>query len=216
MRAGTGPRWRSPCCSPSVRACGSAATPRSCRSRCAMCSWTRPRRCRRRRPISSRTATIAGSAEAAARRLAAGHGPLAAQPLLTLTSRPRRTGSSGSPPAASSPGVGMTVVERQRSLLVAGVFEDSPAEQGIRPGDSLICQWTESRSPGSRATCPRADQGAGDLRAAHRAQAWRRPPPASAQERIGYPPRTPPCDARAGGGSACWSCPPSAAAPTPS
>ena len=74
--------------------------------------------------------TIAGSARAAARRLAAGHGPLAAA--ASHTSRPRRTGSSGSPPAASSPGVGMTVVERQR-LLVAGVFEDSPAEQkGIR------------------------------------------------------------------------------------
>lgn len=35
-------------------------------------------------------------------------------------------------------GVGMTVVERPRGLLVAGVFEDSPAEQeGIRPGDLI-------------------------------------------------------------------------------
>jgi carboxyl-terminal processing protease len=36
-------------------------------------------------------------------------------------------------------GVGMTVVERPRGLLVAGVFEDSPAEQArIRPGDLII------------------------------------------------------------------------------
>lgn len=36
-------------------------------------------------------------------------------------------------------GVGMTVVERKRGLLVAGVFKDSPAKQaGIRPGDVII------------------------------------------------------------------------------
>jgi carboxyl-terminal processing protease len=35
-------------------------------------------------------------------------------------------------------GVGLSVVERPRGLLVAGVFEDSPAEQaGIRPGDVI-------------------------------------------------------------------------------
>lgn len=35
-------------------------------------------------------------------------------------------------------GVGMTVVERPRGLLVAGVFKDSPAERaGIRPGDLI-------------------------------------------------------------------------------
>jgi len=35
-------------------------------------------------------------------------------------------------------GVGMTVVERPRGLLVAGVFEDSPAEEeGIRAGDLI-------------------------------------------------------------------------------
>ena len=35
-------------------------------------------------------------------------------------------------------GVGMTVIERPRGLLVAGVFEDSPAERaGIRPGDLI-------------------------------------------------------------------------------
>jgi carboxyl-terminal processing protease len=35
-------------------------------------------------------------------------------------------------------GVGMTVVERPRGLLVAGVFEDSPAQQArIRPGDLI-------------------------------------------------------------------------------
>ena len=35
-------------------------------------------------------------------------------------------------------GVGMTVVERPRGLLVAGVFDDSPAKQkGIRPGDLI-------------------------------------------------------------------------------
>ena len=36
-------------------------------------------------------------------------------------------------------GVGMTVVERPRGLLVAGVFDDSPAKQkGIRPGDLIV------------------------------------------------------------------------------
>jgi carboxyl-terminal processing protease len=35
-------------------------------------------------------------------------------------------------------GVGMTVVERKRGLLVAGVFKDSPAKRaGIRPGDLI-------------------------------------------------------------------------------
>ena len=35
-------------------------------------------------------------------------------------------------------GVGMTVVERPRGLLVAGVFDDSPAKRaGIRPGDLI-------------------------------------------------------------------------------
>jgi carboxyl-terminal processing protease len=35
-------------------------------------------------------------------------------------------------------GVGMTVVERKRGLLVAGVFKDSPAKRaGIRPGDVI-------------------------------------------------------------------------------
>jgi carboxyl-terminal processing protease len=35
-------------------------------------------------------------------------------------------------------GVGMTVVERPRGLLVAGVFDDSPAKRvGIRPGDVI-------------------------------------------------------------------------------
>jgi carboxyl-terminal processing protease len=36
-------------------------------------------------------------------------------------------------------GVGMTVVERPRGLLVAGVFKDSPAKRaGIRPGDLIV------------------------------------------------------------------------------
>jgi carboxyl-terminal processing protease len=36
-------------------------------------------------------------------------------------------------------GVGMTVVERKRGLLVVGVFKDSPAKgAGIRPGDLII------------------------------------------------------------------------------
>jgi carboxyl-terminal processing protease len=36
-------------------------------------------------------------------------------------------------------GVGMTVVERPRGLLVAGVFKDSPAKRaGIRPGDVIV------------------------------------------------------------------------------
>ncbi len=35
-------------------------------------------------------------------------------------------------------GVGMTVVERPRGLLVAGVFDGSPAKRaGIRPGDLI-------------------------------------------------------------------------------
>jgi carboxyl-terminal processing protease len=36
-------------------------------------------------------------------------------------------------------GVGMTVVERKRGLLVAGVFKNSPAKRaGIRPGDLIV------------------------------------------------------------------------------
>jgi carboxyl-terminal processing protease len=36
-------------------------------------------------------------------------------------------------------GVGMTVVERKRGLLVAGVFKDSPARRvGIKPGDLIV------------------------------------------------------------------------------
>jgi carboxyl-terminal processing protease len=36
-------------------------------------------------------------------------------------------------------GVGMTVVERKRGLLVAGVFKDSPAKRvGIKPGDLIV------------------------------------------------------------------------------
>ena len=36
-------------------------------------------------------------------------------------------------------GVGMTVVERKRGLLVGGVFKDSPAKRiGIKPGDLII------------------------------------------------------------------------------
>jgi carboxyl-terminal processing protease len=36
-------------------------------------------------------------------------------------------------------GVGMTVVERKRGLLVAGVFRDSPAKRvGIEPGDLIV------------------------------------------------------------------------------
>jgi carboxyl-terminal processing protease len=36
-------------------------------------------------------------------------------------------------------GVGLTVVERKRGLLVAGVFKDSPAKRvGIKPGDLIV------------------------------------------------------------------------------
>ena len=90
----SGPRLLSPCCAGGRPVPGRPSRP-TCRSRCATCSSTRTRPCRRRpRDVIQDNYTRKVSGRAARRRLAAGHGALAQRPLLALLHPARERSSS--------------------------------------------------------------------------------------------------------------------------